>query len=171
MFIYSLPLFFSYADFGSPLELLIIFATLFVVLFLSAPLMDVELEDKPFNYPLYQYCLYAWTARLALWRVFWPFFICLNLGLFGADYAVRAGIFTVSSWDDVHFMLFVFGIFWTIGVWRNSINCLSRTWMAYARLMTLAMFLEFAIKLFMRMEYPRILFNCTDRVLDYLVCF
>ncbi|NOQ36695.1 MAG: hypothetical protein GQ569_12515 [Methylococcaceae bacterium] len=171
MFIYSLPLLFNLTDFGSPLELLIIFATLFAVLHLSAPIMDEELEDKPFNYPLYQYMLYVWTGRLALWRVFWPFFLILNLGLFGADYAVRVGEISVSSWDDVHIMLVVFGIIWTVGVWRNSINSQSRTWVAYARLMTLAMFFEFGIKIFLRMEYPRILFNCVDRILDYLVCF
>ena len=171
MFIYSLPLFFNYFDFGSPFELFIIFATLLIILHLSAPFVNSEIEDKPFNYPLYYYCLYAWTGQLTLWRVFWPFFICLNLGFLGADYAVRAGIFTVSSWDDTHFMLFVFGVFWTISVWRNSPNTSSKNWIAYARLMTIALFLEIAIKLFIRIEHPRVLFNCTERVLDYLVCF
>lgn len=171
MFIYSLPLFFTHTNFGSPLELSIIFITLFMVLYISAPFTDVEREDKPFNGSLYNYCLYAWTARLALWRVFWPFFLLLNFGLYGADYAVRTGIFTVSSWDDIHFMLFVAGTFWSMGVWRNSINSDSRIWMAVARLMTLAMFLEFMVKTVLRINSPRMLFNCTERILDYLVCF
>lgn len=171
MFSHSLSLFFVHLNMGSFLELSIIFATLWGVLYISAPFVDGIIEDKKFNYPLYYYCLYAWTAKLALWRVFWPFFIVLNIGIYAADYAMNIGAFTVSSWDDIHFMLFVFGCFWTVVVWRNSINCLSQVWMASARLMTLAMFFEFGVKIVMRVYYPQILFDCTDRALDYLVCF
>ncbi|MDQ7090065.1 MAG: hypothetical protein Q9M50_05400 [Methylococcales bacterium] len=170
MFAHSLPLFFMHLNMGSFLELSIIFATLGGVLYISAPLVNGLVEDKPFSSPLY-YCLYAWTAKLALWRVFWPFFIALNIGLYTADYAMSIGEFTVSSWDDVHFMLFVFGCFWTVVVWRNSINCLSQIWMASARLMTLTLFFEFGVKIVMRIYYPRILFDCSHRVLDYMVCF
>jgi hypothetical protein len=171
MFIYSLPLFFSYTSFGSPLELLIIFVTLYIVLYLSVPFADKEWETEPFTATFYNYCLYAWTARLSLSQIFWPFFLLFNSGIYAADYAIRAGLFTVASWDDIHFMLFVFATFWSIAVWRNSINSNTQIWMALARLITLAVLLEFIMKIVLRINYPRVLFNCTERVLNYLVCF
>lgn len=171
MFIYSLPLLFSYTDLGSPFELLAIVVILFVTLLISAPFRNEELEDKPFNYPLYYYFAYAWTAQLSLWRVFWPFFLLLNVSFYAADYAAKAGELSVSSWDDVYFMFFFPSIFWAIAVWRSSANTYSKSWAAYARLMTLAVFFEYGLKLYIRSEYAKIFFNCQDRLMDYMNCF
>jgi hypothetical protein len=170
MFIYSLPLFFS-LNFGSPLELFAIVVILFVALFISSPFPNVALEDKPFNYPLYHYFLYAWSAQLSLWRVFWPFFLILNTGFYLADYAAKAGELTVSSWDNLYFMFFFPSIWWSIAVWRSSANTGAKTWAAYARLLTLAVFFEYGLKLFIRIDYPQIFFECQDKLMDYMMCF
>jgi hypothetical protein len=171
MFIYSLPLFFSYADFGTPLELFAIVALLFAALLLSAPFPDEEFEDKPFNYPIYFYLVYSWTAQLSLWRVFWPFFVLVNIGFFITDYQAKAGEISVSSWDDLHFSFFLPSILWTISVWRSSANTSKRVWAAYARLLTLAVFFEFGLKIFIRSKYPDIFFECQEKMLDYMSCF
>lgn len=171
MFIYSLPLFFSYTDFGTPLELFAIAAVLFVALLLSAPFPNNNLEDQPFNYPLIDYFIYAWTAQLPLWRIFWPFFLILNAGFYAADYAVKAGELTVSSWDNLYFMFFFPSIWWLIAVWRSSENTAAKVWAASARLMTLAVFFEYGLKAFIRSEYPQVFFECQDKLMDYLMCF
>lgn len=171
MFVYSLPLFFTYANLGSPLELFAIVVVLFAALFVSAPFPDEILEDKPFNYPLYFYFLYAWAGQLSLWRVFWPFFVILNAGFFITDYQAKAGEISVSSWDDLHFMFFFPSIFWTIAVWRSSANTSKKIWAAYARLMTVMVFFEYGLKLLIRSEYPNIFFECQEKMMDYMSCF
>ncbi|SHE20222.1 hypothetical protein BPUTEOMOX_1028 [methanotrophic endosymbiont of Bathymodiolus puteoserpentis (Logatchev)] len=81
------------------------------------------------------------------------------------------GNFTVSSWDEVHFILLTPAIFWTLCVWRNSFNTKSRFSAAGARFMTFAVFFEYALKLVIRDDYPRIFFACQDIMLDYASCF
>ncbi len=171
MFFYSLPFFFSYTDFGSPLELFAIVAVLFVVLLLSAPLPDESFEHRPIHYPLYYYLVYAWIGQLSLWRVFWPFFLLLNLVLLTADYQGKAGEISVSSWDNLHFVFFLPSIFWTMAVWRSSANTSKKIWAAYARLASIAVFFEYGLKLFIRSEYANVFFECQDKMLDYISCF
>jgi hypothetical protein len=171
MFIYSLPLFFSYASLGTPLELLAILGVLFAALLLSAPYPEGIPDLTPTDTSLYAYLVYAWTAQLGLGRVFWPFFMLLNLGLFVTDYQAKTGEISVSSWDDLHFMFFFPSIFWSIAVWRSSVNTSKRIWAAYARLLTLAVFFEYGLKVFIRSEYPDIFFECQEKMMDYMSCF
>ncbi len=171
MFIYSLPLIFAYADLGSPLELLLIAFTLFVILYLSAPPPDPLEEHKPLKAPLlYHHFLYSWTAQLSLARVFWGFFICFNLGILGADYAVKVGFFSIASWMGAHFLFFFPAVCWTVAIWRSSENTHSRLWAAYARLATVAVFVEYAAKIYIYREFPQIFFDCENRAMAYLIC-
>jgi len=172
MFIYSLPLIFTYTDLGSPIELLLISLTLFAVLYISAPFAIPDIESLPLQQPrLYYYFLYSLSAQLSLARVFWPFFILFNLTIFGADTAIKAGVFSVGSWSSAHFIFFFPSLIWSISVWRSSENTASKLWAASARLMTLAVFFEFALKAYIYQVYPRLFFNCAERILDYLICF
>jgi hypothetical protein len=171
MFVYSLPLLFTYTTLGTPFELLAIASILFAALLISAPFREDVLEDKPFNYPLTYYFAYAWNAQLPLWRVFWPFFIILNSGLYAADYTAKMGELTVSSWDNLHFMFFFPSIWWCCAVWRSSENTSKKIWAASARLMTIAVFFEYGLKVFIRSEYPQIFFECQDKLMDYMMCF
>lgn len=171
MFFYSLPLFFSETHLGSPLELLLLVLTLLVVLLISAPATENYLEEKTANYSLYHYVLYAWQGQLSLWRVFWPFFILLNLGIFTADCSAKSAWISVSSWDDAHFMFFVPSIFWTISVWRNSENTSSQFEAGSTRLMTILVFFEYGVKILIRHQYPQIFFDCQENLVDYISCF
>ncbi len=174
MFIYSLPVLFTYMQFGTPLEFIL------VILFLLAMLRIVTTVDEKFNevewgsvkdLTLYQYLFDSWDGMVKLWLVFWPFFIILNVSLFLCDSLAKAGMFTVSSWDEIYFILLTPVLFWTTIVWRNSANTRSIYWAIAARFMTLAVFFEYALKLAIRRDYPRIFFECQDIALDYAACF
>lgn len=171
MFIYSLPLIFGYSDFGSPLELLLILITLFVCLYLSAPLPEPLFEYKKLKPPmLYHHFLYSWTGQLSLKRVFWGFFIAFNLSIVFADYAVKIGLFSIASWMSAHFIFFFPSIFWTIAIWRSSGNTMSKLWAAYARLATLLVFVEYAAKIYIYRELSQEFFDCEQHALEYLIC-
>lgn len=173
MFIYSIPILFLHVQLGSPLELLSIILLLMLVLYIATP-FDPSYAGQGgelFSLSFYHYLLYAWIGQLRLWVVFWPFFIVLNISLFVTDWLARQGKFTVSSWDEIHFILATPIILWTIVVWRNSINTRLPYIAALARLMTLSVFFEFAVKLLIRQDYPRIFFSCQDILLDYAACF
>ncbi|KAF3981114.1 MAG: hypothetical protein HFP81_08535 [Methylococcales symbiont of Hymedesmia sp. n. MRB-2018] len=173
MFIYSLPILFSHIQIGSPIELLSIVLVLTTVLYIVTVFDPSYVgEGGPlFGLSLYRYLLYAWIGHLKLWVVFWPFFILLNISLFITDWLATGGKFTVSSWDEVHFVLATPIVFWTIIVWRNSINTHLPLTGALARLMVLLVYFEFALKLLIRKDYPRIFFACQDILLDYAACF
>ncbi len=167
MFIYSLPLFFAQINLASPLELLIIVMALGVVLFISSPTSGENLH----NLALDNYLFAAWCGRVSLKWVFWPFFLILNAGLYCADTLAKIGMLTVSSWDDVHLMLLLPIVWWTTAIWRCSANTSLRAGMACARLLTLAVFFEYGLKLVIRIDYPRIFFGCEELLLDYGSCF
>jgi len=167
MFIYSLPLFFTYIGLASPLELQIIFMALFVVLFISSPLCGENLQKQTFE----NYLFAAWSGSVALKRVFWPFYLILNACLYTADTLAKAGMLTVSSWDDVHLMLLLPIVWWTTAIWRCSANTNRRVWAACSRLLTLSVLFEYGLKLLIRIDYPRIFFGCEELLLDYGSCF
>jgi hypothetical protein len=167
MFIYSLPLFFTHMGFTSPLDFLVIFITLFIVLFITS-LLGRERSQK-LSSDSYFYA--AWNGGVSLKWVFWPFFLILNTCLYAADTLVKAGIFTVSSWDDIHLMLLLPIVWWTTAIWRCSSNTQLSVWAACAQLMTFAVFFEYALKLLIRIDYPRIFFECDELLLDYGSCF
>lgn len=166
MFIYSLPIFFTQIRLVSPTEALIILLGLFVVVYLTAPFVESYRRQPAANY-----LFSAWIGSIALRSVFWPFFLILNGLLYGIDMLAKTGNFTVSSWDDMHFILLFPIIWWTIGVWRCSSKTDLRIWAACARIVTICVFLEYALKLYIRIDYPRIFFNCEDLLLDYGSCF
>jgi len=167
MFIYSLPLFFTHIGLASPLDLLIIFTALFAVLFISS-LFGGENPQKQSSD---NYLFAAWNGSAPLKWAFWPFFLILNACLYTADTLVKAGLFTVSGWDDIHLMLLLPIVWWTTAVWRCSPNSTLSVWAACARLLTLGVFFEYALKLLIRIDYPRLFFGCDELLLDYGSCF
>ena len=174
MFIYSLPLFFTHMQMGTPVELILIATLLYIVLYFSIHSISSPKDNswgQLSGLTFYKYLFNAWTGQLKLWLVFWPFFVVLNLSLYGVDNLAKRGLFTVSSWDEIHFILLTPVIFWTISVWRNSVNSTSRYRAAGARFMTVAVFFEYAIKFIIRKDFPRVFFVCKDIILDYAACF
>lgn len=174
MFINSLPIFFTYIQLGSPLDLLLIALLIYVVVYLSMPFIASGQDQTCIaltGLSFYKYLLYSLMGQLKLWVVFWPFFILLNISLYLIDTLAMQGHFTVTSWDEVHFILLTPAIFWMISVWRNSSHTKWRLSGAGARFMTLAVVFEYVLKLVIRDDYPRIFFACQDIMLDYASCF
>lgn len=174
MFVYSVPILFGYIQFGSPMEFIGVIGFLLVLLFMVTP-AGIDFREitwgKVSELSFYQYLFDSWNGMIKLWLVFWPFFILLNVSLFGIDSLAKAGRLTVSSWDEIHFILVTPAIFWVITVWRNSIHTSSRYWAIAARFMTISVFFEYVLKLVIRRDYPRIFFECQDIALDYAACF
>ncbi|MCK4494603.1 MAG: hypothetical protein KAU26_11135, partial [Methylococcales bacterium] len=119
----------------------------------------------------YQYLFDAWNSQIKLWLVFWPFFMLINVSLYFTDYLARSGDFTVSSWDEIHLILLMPSVFWIITVWRNSVNTQFRIFAISARFMTLSLIFDYSLKLIIRIDYPRIFFQCEEALLDYASCF
>jgi len=139
-------LFFNPIGLASPIDLLIIAVALFVLLFVSSLFFNEKPQQSSAGY-----LLAGWTGCEALGWVFWPFFLILNACLFTVDTLVKMGMFTVSSWDDVHLMLLLPTIWWTISVWRCSFNTTLIVWVACARWLTISVYFEYALKLLIRM--------------------
>jgi hypothetical protein len=171
MFVYSLPLLLFQIALLTPGELAIFVLVVVGFLWVSSPLPAIENISSATKIGARQQLALAWLGRKPLWVVFWPFFLGLNGLLWYVDSLAMRGEFTVSSWDAVHFVLFTPILFWTVCVWRNSTNCLLRIWAVLARLFALAVYIEYGVKLFLRIEYPREFFDCQDAILNYFVCF
>lgn len=174
MFIYSFPILFTYIQLGTPQEYFLT-ALFFLMLLTIATPSNPFFKDIQWGaiseLTLYRYLFDSWNGLVKLWLVFWPFFILLNLSLFAIDTIAKSGNLTVSSWDEVHFIFLTPVIFWTIAVWRNSLNTHHRFWAIGARFLTLSVYFEYAIKLVIRNDYPRIFFECQEVTLDYASCF
>jgi hypothetical protein len=117
------------------------------------------------------YLLNAWLGRKALWAVFWPFFLIVNISIYWVDSITIAGQLSVSSWDDVYFILITPTIIWSIVVWRNSKNTRFQIWALLARFFVLSVYFEYTLKWIIRFDYARLFFNCNEVVLDYAACF
>lgn len=174
MFFYSLPLLFTHMQFGTPIEFLGVISFFFILLYIATP-KGLEFKNiewgRVSDLSFYQYLFDSWNGMIKLWLVFWPFFIILNISLFTIDSLAKVGLLTVSGWDEIHFMLVIPAIFWTITVWKNSIHTCSRSLAIIARFMTITVFFEYVLKLMIRKDYPRIFFECQDIALDYAACF
>jgi len=174
MFVYSLPLLFTELAIIQPAELLFILLGIYGILFISVPLplpVSEWQQQRLGKYAFYQYLLTSWSGLMPVWQCFWPFFLLLNLSLFTADTLAKSTLLSVSSWDDVHMMLFFPLIWWGVAVWRCSALTQYRAWAAFARLLTLCAVFEFLLKAYIRWAYPRVFFNCQELLLDYSSCF
>ncbi len=170
MFYYSLPVFLTAVKWASAYELLAISLFIMVLLWLTTPAPDQSSEIEPGLFDD-RYLFNVWVGRKALWTVFWPFFIVLNGSVYAVDTITIAGQLSVSTWDDIYFILMTPTIIWTVAVWRNSKNTAFQIWAVLARFFVLTVYFEYALKVLIRFDYPRLFFNCNEAVLDYAACF
>ncbi len=167
MFYFSLPILFNDIRLITPSESFLILLASSFLLFFTAPFPEANAPLKTNE----NYLLNAWLGNLALYRVFWPFFVLLNFSLISIDLLAKAGKLTVSSWDVIHFSLILPIAWWILSVWRCSAHVDFRVWAALARLITLSVPVEYALKLLIRIDYPRLFFNCEELLTNYVNCF
>lgn len=181
MFVLTLPLIFEYTNLLSPFALSFIGIATLLGLYIIAPLPEPVIETEFDQYPVdeaqnyqqqeYPFLYQAWYGSLPLWQVFWPFFIFVNIALYVSDRMVRETFLSVPTWDNILLVCVVIAIWWCVAVWRMSAYCQHRIYSATARLMTLALFSDFILRVFIRIKYPRIFFDCNSMLFDYSSCF
>lgn len=167
MYIFTLPIFFHSSNILSLPEALFIATGVFVILWILVP----ETKDYAGKLTFDNYLFSCWIGSQALWTVFWPFFLMLNVLFLTADLLIKNGYVTVSSWDDLHFVALLPIIWWVVSIWRCSGQTRYRFFSAGARFITISVLLEYALKMYVRTEYPRDFFNCQEQLLDYISCF
>lgn len=182
MFVLTLPVIFEYTQLLTPLALLIMAVVLVLVFYGIAPAPETIDESHAQYYQVlsdsdnyqqqkYPFLYQAWYGSVPLWKVFWPYFIFVNSALYASDRAVRETALSVPTWDNILLVCIVTGLWWLIGVWRMSAYCQHRLYSTSARLMTILLFADFIFRIFIRIKYPRIFFDCEGMLFDYSSCF
>ena len=172
MFIHSLAAFFAFTSFISPIETGVILAITAYTIYILTPAQTTDdlLIQNLQGINFYTYLQAAWLGRLSLLAVFLPFFIVLNSALFYADYRSDSGTYTIASWLTILVILVLPLIWWTISVWRCSLNA-PRIWATVARFLTVAVYYEYILRLIIGYYYPQIWFNCQQLIIEYGDCF
>lgn len=175
MFVYTLSFLFVHTSLISPIEFLVIIIILYAFLYFTAPYSDEHLTTLPTTATgkssLLMRLQAAFYGEMALWLVFWPYFLILNLILITADSMAVMSSISVSSWDDILLMAFSSSLLWTVAIWRCSWQTTSRIWAALARLMTVCAFFDYCLRVLIRIDFPKAFFNCEDALLNYSSCF
>jgi len=169
MLITSLTLLLAFTTFISWYEVLIIVACLLVLVYslTSQPAESYEYR-QPFS--LYYYMQWSWLGYLRLRDAFWPFFVFYNVILLYIDYRVDQGTFTAASWVTVHVMLALPLVYWIGATWRCSDKSASRRWSIVARWVTLLSLFDLVLRWVIYHDYPNILFNCQQMILQWGDC-
>lgn len=174
MFVYTLSFLFVHSSLLSPVEFLIIIIILYAFLYFTAPYPNKTITAPPTATGKPSFILHiqaAFNGEMALWLVFWPYFLITNIILIIADSMAVTSSISVSSWDDILLMAVSSSLIWTIAIWRCSWQTNSRIWAALARLLTLCAFFDYCMRILIRVDYPRAFFNCEEAILNYSSCF
>jgi hypothetical protein len=128
-------------------------------------------QEQSYQQQEYPFLYQAWYGKIALWKVFWPYFIIVNIVLYGSDRLVRETVLSVPTWDNILLICIVTALWWAVGVWRMSAYCQYRIYSTVARVLTFTLFSDFILRIFIRIKYPRIFFDCEGMLFDYSSCF
>lgn len=169
MFINTFPIIFTYTSLFSLTEAVIFLAAIFFLVYLYTPEVNKNQTQKSGN-GLYKNLHSAWLGNSALWLVFWPFFLLVNIVLYYIDYRVINVTYTIASWKTVHGMLFLPIVWWTVSVWRCSPNTHHKIWGSAARTITLYLFFEYILRFIISTQYPNTFFDCRLLIMEYGDC-
>ncbi len=169
MFVNTLPIIFTYTHLFSWFEMVLFFATIFLLTYFTVPSVNVFWQPKPVR-SIYWFLRSSWQGDASLWRAFWPFFIFVNVVFFYIDYRAMNVTYTIASWKTVHGMLVLPVIWWTTSVWRCSANTQHIFWAGAARTVTIYLFLEFCLRFIISTRYPHTFFDCRLLVMEVGDC-
>ena len=169
MFINTFPIIFTYTRLFSLTEALIFMAAIFFLVYFYTPEVNKNWVNKSGN-SWYEFLHSAWLGKSALVRVFWPFFVLVNVALYYIDYRVMNVTYTIASWKTVHGMLFLPIVWWTMSVWRCSENTRYKIWSSAARTITVYLFLEYLLRFIISTQYPNTFFDCRLLIMEYGDC-
>lgn len=169
MFLTILPLLFTYTDFISQSQAMIVGIMLWLLVdSLTARPPEVFEFRTPSS--LYLFLHATWLGQARLSQAFWPFFVILNASLFYIDYRIEQDTYTVASWQTVHMMLAMPLIYWMVSVWRCSDKCTRKIWAVSARVMTFLAIAEFYLRWVVVENFPRIFFTCREIIIQWGDC-
>lgn len=169
MLINSLSLLLNFTSFIGAYQVLLVAFALAVLIYLLTPAPEPEVEVR-LAPSLYLYLQWSWLGYLRLRDAFWPFFLLYNATLFYIDYRIDDGSFTVASWVTMHIIMAMPLIYWTGAVWRCSKNGCSRWVQTSARWMTVAAYGDLALRWVIYNDFPKILFNCQEMLIQWGDC-
>lgn len=169
MFITTLPIIFTYIHLFSMVEAAVFLCTIFSLVYLYTPSPQKDWQEKT-GKNWYVFLKSAWFGDLTLWRAFWPFFLLVNTVLYYADYRIANVTYTIASWKTVHGMLFLPIIWWTVAVWRCTSHTRYKINGAAARTLTVYLFLELALRIFISNQFPNTMFDCRLLIMQYGDC-
>ncbi|NOT83199.1 MAG: hypothetical protein HOP02_00130 [Methylococcaceae bacterium] len=169
MFLTTLPILFGFTHLISPLELSLFLLALLAAVFLITPTIDNDNIVDPYS-SFYLYLHAAWLGRMSLWRVFWPFFILINIIFVYIDYRIANNTYTIASWKTVHGMVFLPIVWWTVAIWRCSAHAAAKYWGNAARVISLYLAIELILRFIISTQFPHLLFNCEMLLLEYGDC-
>ena len=169
MFLTTLPILFAFTGLISPWELTVLLLAILVAMFQITPAPDPTASRDPYS-SFYLYLHAAWLGHFTLSRVFWPFFILINLVFCYIDYRIANNTYTINSWKTVHSMVFLPIVWWTVAIWRCSVHTRSRYWSSAARAITVYMFLELLLRYILSVKFPHLLFDCRLLLIEYGDC-
>ncbi len=169
MFIASLPHIFFYSGIIQPLGLGLLFAAIFALAYTNAPEPDSGWVGRS-DQSVYDFLRSAWSGNESLWRIFWPF-LMLVIGIYYyIDYRVININFTIASWKTVHGMLILPFVWWVVAIWRSSSNTGYKIFSASARAIAIYLIIASALRVYLSLETPEVLFDCKLLVLEYGDC-
>lgn len=169
MFTTTLPIIFTYTHLFNPIELGIFLSAIFGLVYFYTPDPQKSWQEKA-GKNWYSFLQSAWFGDLILWRTFWPFFLLINGVLFYIDYRIANVTYTIASWKTVHGMVFLPIIWWTVSIWRCSRHTQHKAYSAAARTLTIYLFLELGLRIYITTQFPNTLFDCRLLIMQYGDC-
>ncbi|MEQ1637572.1 MAG: hypothetical protein ABL903_12850 [Methylococcales bacterium] len=169
MFVTTLPILFGFTRLISPLELGLFLLALLAAVFLITPTDNEDAIAYPYT-TFYLYLHAAWLGHMRLWRVFWPFFILINIIFVYIDYRIANNTYTIASWKTVHGMVFLPIVWWIVAIWRCSPHTHANYWGNAARAITLYLAIELMLRFIISTQFPQLLFNCELLLIEYGDC-
>ena len=172
MLFYTLSALFAFTTLINPIEataILLVTAYIIYLLTLAQPYADKLATTKNTEVDIYSYLQNTWLGRQSLLLAFWPFFILINASFLYADYRSEGGSYTIASWLTLLVIFTLPVIWWSISVWRCSLNA-SRLWAIAARFCVVLVYYEYILRAIIAYNYPQIWFNCQQLIIEFGDC-
>lgn len=169
MLITTVNLLLTFTSFIAWHEVAAIVLGMMVLIYFLTPQPAESYEYRmPMN--IYYFLQWTWLGYMRLQDAFWPFFILYNGILLYIDFRVDQGSFTAASWVTMHMIMGLPLLYWLVATWRCSDKCSARLWAVLARWCTGLALFDLALRWVIYRDYPNILFNCQQMIMQWGDC-
>ena len=172
MLFYTLSALFAFTTLINPIEAAATLVVTAYIIYLLTPAqqyIDKLTTAKNTGIDAYSYLQDTWLGRQSLLWAFLPFFILINASFLYADYRSEDGSYTIASWLTLLVIFALPVIWWSISVWRCSLND-SRLSAVAARFCVTLVYYEYILRAIIAYYYPQIWFNCQQLIIEFGDC-